>query len=105
MLDKLKGLIKNKLLIKNATQGNITAVRDALENGADVNARDIGVAPVTALAAASIEGHTEIVKLLIEKGADVNAKGSRFFYGTAYTNAILGSHTEIAKLLKEKGAK
>jgi ankyrin repeat protein len=61
-------------LIEAAMQDNITAVRDALEKGADVNTKDnFGE---TALMYASGQEHTETAKLLIEKGADVNARNN-----------------------------
>ena len=44
----------------------------AIENGADVNAKDDDGG--TPLHLASENGHEAIVSLLLEKGADVNAK-------------------------------
>src|SRR5579883_623078 len=54
--------------IKN---GDATAIRTLLDNGADVNARD--AEGNTPLILASFYGSPECVELLIERGADVNA--------------------------------
>ena len=55
------------VLIDAALEGNITAVREALEEGADINARDI--VGGTALRHASLKGHTETVSMLKTYGA------------------------------------
>ena len=55
-----------------AKDGNIEAVKQAIADGADVNARD-GLYG-TPLHEAAWKGHKEIAELLITKGADVNAK-------------------------------
>ena len=84
-------------LIEAAMQGNIAAVRDALEKGTDINIKsnDSGR---TALMHASFNGHTETVKLLIEKGAGVHA---RTHSGkTALTLASDKGHMEIVRILK-----
>ena len=55
-----------------ADQGNIEAVKQHLDAGANVNAKDeVGW---TLLHTAAFYGHKEIAELLIAKGADVNAK-------------------------------
>ena len=54
-----------------AEEGNVEAVKQAIADGADVNAKgDIGRTP---LHWAANEGHKEIAELLISEGADVNA--------------------------------
>jgi len=68
-------------------EGNIEAVKQHLDAGVDVNAKDnIGFTP---LHYAAQSGRKEIVELLIAKGADVNAKNG---------------HKEVAELLIAKGA-
>ena len=56
-----------------ARTGNHEAVKQHLDAGTDVNAKDLwGFNP---LQQATFGGHNEIAELLIAKGADVNAKG------------------------------
>ena len=57
---------------KAAANGNIEAVKQYLDGGADVNAKDGG--GWTPLHHAAEAGHKEIAELLIANGADVNAK-------------------------------
>ena len=96
---------KNVQLVQSAERGNLTDVQDALNDGADVNAKnDIGF---TALMRASYGGYTygsyaEIVKLLLDKGADVNIKTDKGI--TALMEASSGGHAEVVKLLLAKGA-
>ncbi len=57
-----------------AEQGDIKAVKQHLDAGTDLNAKDEwGTTP---LHYAAIEGHKEVVELLIVKGADVNELGA-----------------------------
>ena len=55
-----------------ALQNNTESLKNLIEKGADVNAKN--KYEQTTLHYAAREGHTEIVEFLIEKGADVNAK-------------------------------
>ena len=60
-----------------AREGNIEAVKQHLDAGADVNAKiESGSAP---LHFATFKGHKEIAELLIAKDADVNAKNKGGF--------------------------
>jgi ankyrin repeat protein len=97
---------KNVQLVKAAERGNLADVQDALNGGADVNAKDIF--GWTALMRASYGGYTygryaEVVKLLLDKGADVNIiktdEGT-----TALMAASSGGYAEVVKLLLDKGA-
>jgi hypothetical protein len=98
-LNSLTGI--NGEFIRAAAAGNITAVRDLIAKGVDVNAQS---PKGSALFAAAIYGNTEVVKLLIDKGADVNRKTGNEDYDAALLGSILGGETEIVKLLIEKGA-
>jgi len=59
-------------LMTCANTGTLDAVRDLLDNGADVNAAEI-TQTQTALMWAAAEKHSDIVALLIERGANINA--------------------------------
>jgi ankyrin repeat protein len=58
-------------IFRAASDGNVTAVQNLLNAGADVNAREHeGETP---LMYAAVAGKTEVVKLLLDRGADINA--------------------------------
>jgi len=77
--------------------GNIEAVKQHLDAGADVNAQ--GKFRETLLHGAAANGHKEIAELLIAKGADVNAKNE---FGLT---PLHGAATkEIAELAIANGA-
>jgi len=89
----------NKKLCMAAATGDIDGVKGALNEGANVNAKnDVGMTP---LILASLS-NKEIVELLIEKGANVNAKGNEGF--TALMMAVINGNSEIVELLVGKGA-
>ena len=75
--------------------GNIEAVKQHLDAGTDVNAKD--EKGWTPLHEAALGGHKGIAELLIAKGADVNAKNND---GVTPLNWALG---EIADLLHKHG--
>ncbi|MDC0307390.1 ankyrin repeat domain-containing protein [bacterium] len=94
-------------LLDAAEGGYIEEVKQAIAEGADVNAKD-GYRPVhklglTPLNFAAMFGHTEIAELLIDKGADANAKDEKFGL-TPLHNAAESGRKEIAELLISKGA-
>ena len=71
-----KGKAPDISIYEAAEKGNIEAVKQHLDAGADVNATDgDGWTP---LHKAAPNGHKEIAELLIAKGADVNAKDDMF---------------------------
>jgi ankyrin repeat protein/beta-lactamase regulating signal transducer with metallopeptidase domain len=95
---------KDTKLIQAVENGDHKAVRAALVNGANVNAKDTRDGR-TVLMAASVEGYTDIIRLLLDKGADVNAKWDWDIGGiTALWMASLNGHADVVKLLLEKGA-
>jgi len=108
----LRPVVDHATLLKAAESGNVNAIKDLLEKGADVNAIDEW--GNTALSEAARAGHIAVVKLLIDKGADVNAKDDKrgwiFNYTfdrrgmTALMWAAERGHTEVVKFLIEKGA-
>ena len=88
-------------LFKAAAKGNIEAVKQHLDGGADVNAKDGG--GWTPLHFAAWFGHTEVAELLIAKGADVNAKDHTG--RTPLNEAIETNQTKTADLLRTHGGK
>jgi ankyrin repeat protein len=62
----------DRALLDASEKENIEAVKQHLDAGADVNAKDEG--GQTPLHRAALRGHKEIVELLIANGADRNAK-------------------------------
>ena len=101
-----------------ASTGDIEAVKQYLDAGGDVNAKN--KVTTTPLYWAAYEGQKEIVELLITNGADVNlrsgmvvktkdgSEGNKMAQEimnnrTPLDMAILREHTEIAELLIAKG--
>ena len=94
---------------KVAETGNIEAVKQAIADGADLNAKHkYGLTP---LHRAANGGNKEIAELLVAKGADVNAKmwgtdPKLDNYGkTPLALAIRSGNTETADLLRKHGGK
>ena len=83
-----------------AAKGNIEAVNQHLEVGADVNARENN--KWTPLHYAAYYGHKVVAELLITEGADVNAKSDDGW--TPLHDATSIGHKEIVELLLAKGA-
>jgi ankyrin repeat protein len=91
----------DRALLDAADDGNIKAVKQYLDDGADVNTKDnLGRTP---LLWAALNGHKEIVELLIAEGADVNTKDTTDETPLHYVTGF-GFRKEIAKLLIAKGA-
>ena len=59
----------NDQLLKGASAGDLAGVSQALEQGANVNARD--EYNNTSLNSAALWGHAEVVKRLLKAGADI----------------------------------
>ncbi|MBI5205625.1 MAG: ankyrin repeat domain-containing protein [Nitrospirae bacterium] len=91
-------------LIDAARRGDINAVKELLNEGADVNTKDR--ADRTALNYAASGGYAEMAKALIEKGANVNTKdsnGDTALMKAAFKGQFKG-HREIVKTLIANGA-
>ena len=85
--------------------GNIEAVKQHLDAGADVNAKGkYGRAP---LHYAASRGLKKIIELLIARGADVNTKieVGDYIGQTPLDGAIQWGRTETADLLRKHGGK
>ena len=81
-------------------RGNIEAVKQAIADGADLNA--MGDEGETPLHQAALGGHKEVAELLIGKDADVNAKGDDSGVTPLHFAALEGQK-EMAELLMAKG--
>jgi ankyrin repeat protein len=89
-------------LIQAAKDGNIKATKQAIADGADVNAEDpFKGLRRTPLHRAAYYGHKEIVVLLIAKGANLNVKDDRG--RTPLHWAAYHGRKEIAELLITAG--
>jgi ankyrin repeat protein len=88
-------------LFKAVNDNNLDKVKEALDKGADVNAKtNVGYdAGSTALLIASYKGHTKIVEMLLAAGADVHAKDK-----WGFTALIKPSESEIVEMLLAAGA-
>ncbi|HEY44850.1 MAG TPA: hypothetical protein G4O11_12795 [Anaerolineae bacterium] len=91
----------NDMLFAAAKDGNLQNARNAIAQGADVNARDASLMRCTPLRWASIYGHLGVARLLVQKGADVNARDLR--KGVAPLRCAV-EHPAVVKLLVENGA-
>lgn len=87
-------------LIDAASAGNLSAVKEAIKAGANLDAR--GKAGETALLAATHANHVDVARALIDAGADVNAKDS--IKDSPYLYAGARGHLEILKLTLAHGA-
>jgi ankyrin repeat protein len=91
----------DKSIHKAASGGNIEAIKQHLNGGANVDAKD--EEGWTPLHFAAWFGHKEIVELLIAEGADVNVKDHKG--RTPLNEAIETNQTKTADLLRTHGGK
>ncbi len=83
-----------------ALQGNVEVIRQHVEAGSDLNAKDLyGSTPLIVAAAF---GKTEVARALIEAGADLNITNNDG--ASALHTAAFLCRTEIVEALLEKGA-
>ncbi len=90
----------NSFLFRAADEGCTTIVRELLDRGASVFARDR--VSNTALLYAAHSGHKELVELLLDRGADINH--ANLDGSTALARAIARRRHDVARLLLERGA-
>merc|ERR1712215_364657 len=90
----------NALLWEGARKGDISKVREALEEGADVNSRANSKGS-TSLHLASAEGHVEVVKILLEGGADSNLADRCGW--SSLDKAVWAGRMGVCRVLIEKG--
>ena len=91
-------------LIDQASRGNLRAVKELIDAGANVDAQD--KQKRTALMLASQKGHLEIVKTLVNAGVALNLQSNERGYGgnTALVYACRNGHLEVVKVLIDSGA-
>jgi ankyrin repeat protein len=87
-------------LFKACKVGNLEAVKDLLDRGADVHAKDIFAN--TPLHRAAESGHVEVCSLLLDRGADVHAKTNSG--NTPLHEAAYFGHVEVCSLLLDRGS-
>jgi ankyrin repeat protein len=87
-------------MVNAAERGEVVVVRQALQGGARINARD--QRGRTALLAATQKNEIEVARLLIREGADVNAKD--FIQDSPFLYAAAEGRTEILKMTLAAGA-
>jgi len=83
-----------------ASVGYVDRVRQLVDAGADVNAKDNNGR--TPLRWAASEGHADVARLLVDAGADVNAKDNNGW--TPLRWAASEGHADAARLLVDAGA-
>ena len=94
-------------LMAAARTGKVDAIKELLDHGVDVNAKE-SLRGQTALMGAVLENHLDAAKYLLERGADINsytraiptAKGGM----TALLYAAREGYQEMAELLLDRGA-
>lgn len=87
-------------LFSSVNKSDLREVREVIENGANVNAKNEFGTP--ALMIACIKGNFDVVGYLVEKGADVNAKDKNG--GTALIAASQYAPFNVIKFLIENNA-
>jgi len=87
-------------LMRASAKGDLTTVKQLINEGADVNSADNHGR--TALLEAAWGGKADVVKLLLEKGADANAADTTGY--TPLMRACEEGYSEVVSLLIKAGA-
>ncbi|XXH01463.1 hypothetical protein Hte_007823 [Hypoxylon texense] len=80
-------------------RGDIDAMRQLLEAGADINAPPGCTKGATCLQIAVISGQIGIVNMLLDRGAELNAQRAHFYGRTAIEGAAENGRLDLTKLL------
>lgn len=99
--DDVDGIDRKVRLMYLANEGDLDGIREILDQGVDVNFRDID--DRTALHVAACQGLTDVVSLLLDRGAAVDSKDR--WGSTPLADAIYYKYHDVIKLLEERGAK
>jgi uncharacterized protein len=83
-----------------AKSGDVTLLKQALDQGADVSERDEAGDP--ALILASLKGHADAVAIILERGANIEVRNKGGL--TALHAAAYSGNLDVVKLLVAKGA-
>ena len=87
----------NDTLLSACYYGEFLLVKQALNDGADINTRNHY--DQTPLHYAALRGHIRIVSFLLEAGADYKIKGT--YNKTAHDWAVMHGHKKIVIMLKK----
>ncbi|MBM3299937.1 MAG: ankyrin repeat domain-containing protein [Deltaproteobacteria bacterium] len=90
----------NRRFVQTCRTGPLSAVKEFLKQGADINARDRD--GQTALMAAALSGRADLVRELLAHGADVDARSG--FGSTPLMAASYFGFLEVAQVLLARGA-
>jgi Ankyrin repeats (3 copies) len=90
-------------LMSAAHMGRTDLVKELLDKGFDVNAKDkIGWTALIYAAQGKPREHADTVKLLLDRGADVNAKDKMGW--TALMFAVAEGYSQVVEVILDKGA-
>src|SRR5262245_14567280 len=89
----------NEDLLAASRAGDLTGVKTAIENGAELEAKT----PYgqTALYLSAMNGHEDVVRYLLDKGANTNIRDT-FYKAPMLGFVLMRKHWEVAKLLASK---
>jgi ankyrin repeat protein len=90
-----------KLLFDAALSGDSTKLKQALQQGAEIDNKTLYDDAMTSLHCAASRGHTEVVEALLAHGADINGKEQ---YQTPLFTAALNRERRVVQLLLSHGA-
>ena len=94
-------IMSDKDFVNLCKSGNVAEIEEAINNGANVNAKYYNITPLMGVLQCDVE-LTDLAELLIKKGADVNAKDN--FSNTILMRAAIRNYTKTAELLIKYGA-
>ena len=87
--------LNDKEFFRLCNSGNAAQIKEAVTNGANINAKDSD--GWTALILAAYDGNNKVAEILVKYGADVNAGDKNG--GTALMKAVSKGYNEIVELL------